>query len=236
MCTEKTLKTSRGFIIYSVIEFLKEIGNRPVIWYKEDINRTNRLMAWHDVIRCFVPYFDDLSIDEQNELFLYFRKNWKNITNALMKSIKFIDEPNYRPYRYAKYLEFYLNNRGITLDDVGTPEQFRQIDEMEKIHEEQTKRKYKKQDVKENDANHSEEQNNHQTKGTNPYQTTYEQGETVYESSNTNISYSTTEDIDADQDFFDSIKPILKKFNDDQLLDFEIEFLDILKKYHLQNV
>lgn len=173
-----------------------------------------------------------------------------------MKTIKIrqSNEPNPpRLYRYTRRFEFYLNMRGITLDQVGTPEEFEEIDEIERKSCQQLNCKeiknVKKKMNTDNDQCVSDNENADDSafdpavfceSTTTPDPNTQKFD---YEDMEQNYVYDTMEFVnaennfeDADQDFFDSIKPFLNKLSEKDMLDFKIEFLEILKKYQLQKV
>ncbi|XP_037806365.1 uncharacterized protein LOC119600289 [Lucilia sericata] len=251
MSSERCLTTSRGVVVFSIYDYLKEIGIRPALWDKDHVNRINRFMDWDDVVRSVVPYFDELPTKEKQELNLEMIKLWKNITNLLMRTIKIKNsgDPKYRPYRYAHHMEFYLNNRGISLAEVGTPEEFQENDEIGRKHSEKRKklkaRKEKK--ILKNMVDQVEQDNSNNilpdvssydpmlfcettTRDLNTTEHVYDYP--VYDSNSFESDY---EEEDPDQDFYDSIKPFLTKLDRAQMLDFKIEFLQILKKYQSQN-
>ncbi|XP_065372028.1 uncharacterized protein LOC135963942 [Calliphora vicina] len=261
MSSERGLSTSRGVVTFSMCDLLKEIKIRPVLWDKDHVNRMNRFMDWHDVVRTLVPYFDELTIEEQNEHTSQVLALWKRTTNVLMKSLKIKNsgDPKYRPYRYAHHMEFYLNNRGVTLDELGTPEEFEENEEMERRRCEKSN-KLKAKNIKVSklikptsnvEENFERQDYGNHSKNILPddssydpilfCETTTQDGfnttQPVYEfgDSNSNNFECYNEEEDPDQDFFDSIKPILNKLNGAQMLDFKIEFLECLKKYQSQN-
>lgn len=176
-----------------------------------------------------------------------------------MKTIKIRQtEPNPpRLYRYTRHFEFYLNIRGITLDQVGTPEEFEEIDEIaresyEKLNATDIKEGNDKTTKTNNDVNggtvsNKENINDRAFDPAELYESNTIQDVNAnkmdYEEMEHNHVYDTMRFVnvenefeDADQDFFDSIKPFLNKLNEEQILDFKIDFLEILKKYRLQKV
>lgn len=185
---------------------------------------------------------------------------WKNVTNFLMKSIKNSGSPNYKPYRYTHHLEFYLNYRGITLDEVGTPEEFEQNDEIERKRDAKNilkaKRLKRVNALKKPKERGIQDLSKHLLPNDKSYNSMHffettqncfnsknldcESGDLEVNNYNQNaLSFQCNgyDDIeDPDQDFYDSIKPIISKLNGAQKINFKIAFLESLKKYQAQNV
>lgn len=147
-------------------------------------------------------------------------------------------DKRYRIFNYGYKMAYVLQDRGMKLEDVFSQEEINEMKMFEKRFKQCYGTKNAKEFNMEDEYDHSNIKENIENEEPkicyNNYDITPEEGNIIPEKSyNLNRAYEkqTRKPKDADQAFFDSLKPWLRKMNGEQKLDFKIKCLQTLKKY-----
>ncbi|XP_065371809.1 uncharacterized protein LOC135963762 [Calliphora vicina] len=123
MDEKRYLETSRGVLEFTAIGLINQVERHPVIWNRlhEDFKKREAIdNAWDKIGAVFVPFYDELDEDERQSIIDTLQARWKNCVSGIMTSasLKRKNDRLFRPYKYAREMEFYLKTRGIKLADI----------------------------------------------------------------------------------------------------------------------
>ncbi|KAM7364007.1 uncharacterized protein ACRADG_000701 [Cochliomyia hominivorax] len=250
----RNVKTSKGDASYSTYDMLEEIRSRPSIWKISSVahmDRTEFANSWRSVLEALIPRFRELNENEQIKITVDMRKYYSRLKNELILTIKYKQEGDkrYRLFNYARNMDYVLKDRGIKLEEVFNQDELNAMELFEKRYKECYATKALN---KNNNKTEILQQNNDSPNGNNEAsdeimemedaemysQYSYDPAMHYQETANpyhrdTHKSGEIRKAKDADQAFFDSLKPWLRKMNPTQKLDFKIQFLEILKKHQI---
>ncbi|XP_065372167.1 uncharacterized protein LOC135964040 [Calliphora vicina] len=238
----RTIKTTKGDASYSVYDLLNEVKCRPNIWQVHHIDHSDRTEfnnSWRSIAGILVQHFQQLDEDEQNTITTNLKNVYAKLKCDLMLFIKYkkANDKRYRLFNFGRHMDFVLQDRGLKVHEVFSQEE---LDEMD-LFERRFKQTYVPKRLNNINSeltdpwsfmvNETEEQ---------PFSNNLSEpiphcndGTDMGEIAQYNGAYrrQKRKPKDADQAFFDSIKPWLRKMTGAQKLDFKIEFLQSLKKH-----
>ncbi|EDW38245.1 GL12487 [Drosophila persimilis] len=257
MGNHKVLRTAGANLRYSMYEFIEAVHKRTIIWERRHPNFHNRELrdqAWQQISQELCKNFATASDAEKNEIVKTLMKRWKNTRDSYLRVYRMRqsgkDVMVRASYIYEQELSFLLDVKTET-DDEEEPlkEETKSPCKQKRICAQRTAKKRRCSEEKTTDlpaaTNSSLPNNLHSLlgdlSGTADNSTHPECGATPAKrsvtpfsgdfASFTNVSAPTSAAPDADQAFFDSIKPHMQRMNADQKLDFQIEVLKILRNF-----
>ncbi|SPP84023.1 uncharacterized protein LOC117586598 [Drosophila guanche] len=254
MGNHKVLRTAGSNLRYSMYEFIDAVHKRTIIWERRHANFHNRELrdqAWQQIGQELCKNFSSASDAEKNEIVKTLMKRWKNTRDSYLRVYRMRqsgkDVVVRASYIYEQELSFLLDVKTETEDDEEPLKEETKLSlKRKRLCTQRTARKRRSSEEETiteplTASNVSSLPNNlHSLLGdldnsTHPDSIASSAKRpatpfTADSASWTNASAppSTT---DADQAFFDSIKPHMQRMKADQKLDFQIEVLKILRNF-----
>ncbi|XP_034665443.1 uncharacterized protein LOC117899502 [Drosophila subobscura] len=238
MGNHKVLRTAGSNLRYSMYEFIDAVHKRTIIWERRHANFHNRELrdqAWQQIGQELCKNFSSASDAEKNEIVKTLMKRWKNTRDSYLRVYRMRqsgkDVVVRASYIYEQELSFLLDVKTETEDDEEPlKEETKLSPKRKRLCTQRTARKRRSSEEETlteplTASNVSSLPNNlHSMLGDLDNSTHPE----LPSCTNASAPPSTT---DADQAFFDSIKPHMQRMNADQKLDFQIEVLKILRNF-----
>ncbi|XP_022222844.2 uncharacterized protein LOC111074396 [Drosophila obscura] len=255
MGNHKVLRTAGSNLRYSMYEFIEAVHKRTIIWERRHANFHNRELrdqAWQQIGQELCKNFAAASDAEKNEIAKTLMKRWKNTRDSYLRVYRMRqsgkDVVVRASYIYEQELSFLLDVKTET-DDEEEPlkEETKSTPKRKRLCAQKTPKKRRSSEEETAATSVSSLPNNLHSLlddlncTTADNSTHPECGASLAKpavtpftgdfASCTNASAPTSANTDADQAFFDSIKPHMQRMNADQKLDFQIEVLKILRNF-----
>ncbi|XP_023308489.2 uncharacterized protein LOC111690268 [Lucilia cuprina] len=243
----RTITTTKGDATYTIYDLLKEIKCRPAIWQVGHIDHAIRSIFndnWRSIAEVLVPQFQQVDEVEQKAIILNLKNVFQKLKDDLwlFQKYKQNGDKRYRLYNFGRHMDFVLQDRGLKLEEVYSQEELNEMD----LFERRFKQTYIPESLK--TGNLQEEMLEliepsdrfMETEGSQVFSNNSYEPMVYCNDGNDFASVAPSDGMyrkqkrkvkDADQAFFDSLKPWLRKMTPAQKLDFKIEFLQCLKKY-----